>query len=262
VVELIQATDGDRAELERLIAERTDALAAARRELDALMFAVSHDLRAPLRSVDGFSQALLDDCAERLDEDGRGHLQRIRAGAQRMADMLDGLLGLARLAQAELRSEPVDLSVIAGAVREELEAAAPARATRVEIAASLPAAGDPQLLRTLLANLIGNAWKFTEREPLAVIEVGVDRTDREPRFFVGDNGVGFDMTHASKLFTPFQRLHSVAEFPGTGIGLAAAQRIVQRHGGRMWADAAVGAGAKFSFTLPAQGRPPCTTIRA
>jgi light-regulated signal transduction histidine kinase (bacteriophytochrome) len=242
--------------------DRAAAQAETRRELDALMYAISHDLRAPLRSIDGFSQALLEDCAEQLDEEGRRHLQRIRAGAERMAEMIDGLLELARIAQVELRSEPVDLSTIARAVVGELEAATPERAARVEIAAALPAHGDPRLLRVALTALIGNAWKFTAREPLALIEVGADGVDGEQRFFVGDNGVGFDMRHASKLFNPFGRLHSQAEFPGTGIGLVTAQRIVHRHGGRIWADAIVGARAKFSFTLPARGGSSCTAIPA
>jgi light-regulated signal transduction histidine kinase (bacteriophytochrome) len=243
-----------RDELERLLAERTAALEATRRELEAFTFAVSHDLRAPLRTMDGFSRVLLEDCADRLDDENRDHLRRIRAGAERMAGMLDGLLGLARLARVELRSEPVDLSAVALAVAEQLEAADPARAARFEIAPSVIATGDPRLLRTVLANLLDNAWKFTEREPLAVIEVGVRQIDGEDRVFVADNGVGFDMTHAERLFTPFQRLHPDREFRGAGIGLATARRIVHSHGGRMWAEGVAGEGATFSFTLPGLDR--------
>lgn len=239
----------DRSDLELLLAARDAALSEVREDFSAFTLAVSHDLRAPLRSMDGFSQALLDDYADRLDDEGRRHLQRIRAGAQRMTGMLDGLLGLARLAQVDVGSERVDLSEIAIALGEELEATAPARAARIEIAASLTATGNPRLLRTMLACLLDNAWKFTEGEPLAVIEVGVDTTGAEPRFFVADNGVGFDMSQAARLFTPFQRLHAAAEFPGLGIGLATAKRIVQRHGGRIWAESAPGRGTTFSFTL-------------
>jgi light-regulated signal transduction histidine kinase (bacteriophytochrome) len=222
-------------------------LAATTRELDALGYGISHDLRAPLRHVSGFSQALLEDCGDQLDATGRDYLRRIVAGADRMAAMLDGLLELARLGRAELRREPVDLGALAAEAADELAATAGERSVRVRIAPSLVATGDPRLLRVLVGHLIGNAWKFTAHEPAAQIAVGAGEGEG---FFVADNGVGFDMSQAERLFMPFQRLHPASQFPGTGIGLAAAQRIVHRHGGRIWADAATGEGATFTFTLP------------
>jgi light-regulated signal transduction histidine kinase (bacteriophytochrome) len=226
-------------ELEQRLAETT-------RELDALSYAISHDLRAPLRHVSGFSQALLEDCMHQLDATGQDYVHRIVAGADRLAAMLDALLELARLGRAELRPEPVDLGALAAAVANELTATAGHRSMRIEIAAPLVATGDPRLLRVLLGHLIGNAWKFTAHEPTAEIAVG----GREGEgFFVADNGVGFDMSQAERLFVPFQRLHPADRFPGTGIGLAVVQRIVHRHGGRVWAEAALGEGASFSFTL-------------
>jgi light-regulated signal transduction histidine kinase (bacteriophytochrome) len=227
------------AALEQRLAETT-------RELDALSYGISHDLRAPLRHVSGFSQALLEDCAHQLDATGQDYVLRIVAGADRMAAMLDGLLELARLGRAELRPEPVDLGALAAAAADELTATAGRRAVRVEIAAPLVATGDPRLLRALLGHLIGNAWKFTAHEPTAEIAVGASEGEG---FFVADNGVGFDMSQAERLFVPFQRLHPADRFPGTGIGLAVVQRIVHRHGGRVWAEAAEGEGATFSFTL-------------
>jgi light-regulated signal transduction histidine kinase (bacteriophytochrome) len=227
--------------------ELEQRLAAAERELDALSYGISHDLRAPLRHVSGFSRALLEDCVDELDATGQDYLHRIVAAADRMAAMLDGLLELARLARAELRREPVDLGALAADVADQLTATASERSVRVDIAAPLVANADPRLLRVLLGHLIGNAWKFTAHEPAAQIAVGASEGEG---FFVADNGVGFDMSQAERLFVPFQRLHPANEFPGTAIGLAAAQRIVHRHGGRIWADAAAGEGATFTFTLP------------
>jgi light-regulated signal transduction histidine kinase (bacteriophytochrome) len=226
-------------QLEQRLAETT-------RELDALSYGISHDLRAPLRHVSGFSRALLDDCAHQLDATGQDYVRRIVAGADRMAAMLDGLLELARLGRAELRPEPVDLGALAAVAANELSASAGGRSVRVEIAAPLVATGDPRLLRLLLGQLIGNAWKFSAHEPAAEIAVGASEGEG---FFVADNGVGFDMSQAERLFVPFQRLHPADRFPGTGIGLAVVQRIVHRHGGRVWAEAAEGEGATFSFTL-------------
>ena len=216
------------------------------RELDALSYGISHDLRAPLRHVSGFSRALQEDCADQLDATGLDYLRRIRASADRMAAMLDGLLELGGVGRAELRPEELDLGALAAAAADELTASAAGRSVRVDVAAGLAARGDPRLLRLLFAHLIGNAWKFTADEPVAVIEVGA----RDGEFFVADNGPGFDMSHADRLFMPFQRLHPADRFPGTGIGLAVVQRIVHRHGGRIRADAAVGEGAIFAFTLP------------
>jgi light-regulated signal transduction histidine kinase (bacteriophytochrome) len=227
--------------------ELEQRLAATERELDALSFGVSHDLRAPLRHVNGFSRALLEDCVDELDATGQDYLHRIVAAAERMAAMLDGLLELARLGRAELRREPVDIGELAAEAADELAASARERSVRVNIAVPLVAIGDPRLLRVLVGHLIGNAWKFTAYEPAAQIAVGA--ADGEG-FFVADNGVGFDMSQAERLFVPFQRLHPADQFPGTGIGLAAVQRIVHRHGGRIWADAAAGEGATFTFTLP------------
>ena len=227
--------------------ELEQRLAATTRELDALSYGISHDLRAPLRHVSGFSRALLEDCAHQLDATGQDYLHRIVAGADRMAAMLDGLLELARLGRAELRREPVDLGALAARAADELTASAGARSVRVDIAAPLVATGDARLLRVLAGHLIGNAWKFTAHEPTAEIAVGASGGEG---FYVADNGVGFDMSQAERLFVPFQRLHPADRFPGTGIGLATAQRIVHRHGGRIWADAAAGEGATFTFTLP------------
>jgi signal transduction histidine kinase len=227
--------------------ELEQRLAAAERELDALSYGISHDLRAPLRHVSGFSRALLEDCVDELDPTGQDYLHRIVAAADRMAAMLDGLLELGRLGRAELRREPVDLAALAADAADELTDTAGGRSVRVNIAAPLVATGDPRLLRVLLGHLIGNAWKFTAYEPTAEITVGAREGEG---FYVADNGVGFDMSQAERLFVPFQRLHPADRFPGTGIGLAAVQRIVHRHGGRIWADAAAGEGATFTFTLP------------
>ncbi|HWP34685.1 MAG TPA: ATP-binding protein, partial [Thermodesulfobacteriota bacterium] len=237
------------AELERRVAARTAQLELANRELEAFSYSVSHDLRAPLRSIDGFSQALLEDYEERLDADGREHLRRVRAASQRMAQLIDDLLGLARVARSELRREAVDLSALARDIVAELRGREPERPVVVEIADGLVTRGDPRLLRLALENLLGNAWKFTRGRTPARIAVGVEQGEGEPAYFVRDNGAGFDMAYAGKLFGPFQRLHAAAEFEGNGIGLATVQRIVHRHGGRVWATGAVGQGATFYFTL-------------
>ncbi len=238
------------AELERRVAERTSQLELANKELEAFSYSVSHDLRAPLRSIDGFSQALLEDYADRLDPQGQEYLRRARAASQRMAELIDDLLNLARVARADLRREPVDLSAMARAIAGELQRSQPERRAAFVIADGLVASGDPRLLRVALVNLLGNAWKFTGKQPEARIEFGRTHRDGEPAYFVRDDGAGFDMAYVGKLFGPFQRLHGAAEFEGTGIGLATVQRIVHRHGGRVWAEGAVGRGATFYFTLP------------
>ncbi|MDB4993891.1 MAG: arcB [Myxococcaceae bacterium] len=220
------------------------------RELEAFSYSVSHDLRAPLRSIDGFSQALLEDCHDQLDEQGRDHLRRVRAGVQHMGKLIDAMLSLSRVARAELRRDRVDLSRLASAVAADLRATDRSRDVDFVIAGGIEVLGDPDLLHALLENLFGNAWKFTSRRAHSRLELGiVDKDARPTVYFVRDNGAGFDMAHAYKLFTPFQRLHAADEFAGTGIGLATVQRIVDRHGGRIWAEGAVDVGATVHFTL-------------
>jgi signal transduction histidine kinase len=232
-------------ELER----RLDQLDAANRELDAFAYSVSHDLRAPLRSLDGFSAALLKGYEGVLDETGRRYLNFIRGSSQEMAQLIDDLLRLSLVTRSELRQEDVDLSDLAREVVDQLRASEPDRRARVEIEPGLRAIGDRALLRAALENLMGNAWKFTAKRGEAEISFGmVPGADRDT-FYVRDNGAGFDMRFANKLFGTFQRLHSKEEFPGTGIGLATVQRIVRRHGGDVWATGAVDAGATFSFSL-------------
>jgi signal transduction histidine kinase len=238
------------ADLERKVAERTAELEAANRELEAFSYSVSHDLRAPLRSIDGFSQAVLEDYAAALDDRGRDYLQRLRSASQRMGELIDDMLQLSRVTRAGMRRETVDLSALAGSVAAELRDADPGNRVEVVIQPGLRAEGDAKLLRIALVNLMSNAWKFTGRQPSARIELGAQINEEEHAFFVRDNGVGFDMAYVGKLFGAFQRLHSQDEFPGTGIGLATVQRIINRHGGRVWAEAAVSKGATFYFSLP------------
>lgn len=224
------------------------ALEESRRELESLIYTVAHDLRAPLRTIDGFARALSEDCAHELDEDGRRYLQHVLDAAQRMSGMLEGLLSLARIQRAEFHRVSLDLSKTARDVVERLRAAEPARAVEVVMPDAIAAEGDPNLLTNALEALLKNAWKYTRGRDPARIEVGVKSGN--PRvYFVRDNGAGFDMSHAGRLFVPFQRLHSEREFEGTGIGLAAAHRIIRRHGGRIWAEAVPNGGATFYFTL-------------
>jgi PAS domain S-box-containing protein len=227
-----------------------DAAEAANRELEAFSYSVAHDLRTPLRGMNGFAQVLLDTYRDKLDADGQDWLQEIILGASKMGSLIDGLLALARLTRGELRREPVDLSSVARAAAKQLARVEPHRVVETVVQESLCAEVDPPLARALVENLLGNAWKFTGKVSAPRIEFGATEKDGERTFFVRDNGAGFDMAFASKLFSPFQRLHSVEEFPGTGIGLATVQRIVHRHGGRIWAEAAVDGGASFYFTLP------------
>jgi signal transduction histidine kinase len=243
-------------EIERLNAaleQRAVELAAANRELEAFSYSVSHDLRSPLRSIDGFGQALVEDCAGVLPPVGVSHVGRIRAATQRMGRLIDDLLQLARVTRTELRHEPVNLSALAREIAAELGAGAPERKVTFEIEDGLAARGDPTLLRVLLDNLLGNAFKFTSRRSSARIQFGRTLRDDRPAFFVRDDGAGFDMAYAKQLFGAFQRLHGAAEFTGTGIGLATAQRIVRRHGGEIWAEGAVDQGATLTFSLPAEG---------
>ena len=235
--------------LERRVAERTAQLEATNKELEAFSYSVSHDLRAPLRSIDGFSQALLEDYGDRLDADGQDYLQRVRTATQRMSQLIDDLLSLARVTRSVLSYESVDLSTHARAIADELQRTQPDRQVKFLIAPDLIAQGDGRLLHVMLENLLGNAWKFTVKRACATIEFGTTPCDGQLAYFVRDNGAGFDMAYADKLFGAFQRLHAMSEFAGTGIGLATVQRIIRRHSGRAWAEGAVEQGATFYFTL-------------
>jgi PAS domain S-box-containing protein len=237
------------ANLERRVLERTAELAATNRELEAFSYSVSHDLRAPLRSISGFSQALLEDYSDRLDEDGQDMLRRVNTAGQRMAQLIDDLLNLSRVTRPEMRRESVDLSALARTIAADLQQGQPERQVEFVIQKPVVGTGDVRLLRVVLENLLGNAWKFTGKQDHAAIEFGVKQEAGESVYFLRDDGVGFDMAYADKLFGTFQRLHSLKEFEGTGVGLATVQRIIQRHGGRIWAEAAVGQGATFYFTL-------------
>jgi PAS domain S-box-containing protein len=238
------------AELEERVHERTAQLEAANRELEAFSYSIAHDLRAPLSSIDGFSNTLQQGLGEALDERSLHYLRRIRAGVRQMSELTDGLLSLASLSRADLRREKVDLAVLARSAAAACAERSPGREVELVIADTLPGDGDPRLLAHVLGNLVGNAWKFTSRKPRARIEVGGAR-DAEGQwvYYVRDDGAGFDMAYASKMFEAFRRMHSSAEFEGTGIGLAIAHRIVTRHGGRIWAESVPDRGATFYFTL-------------
>lgn len=236
--------------LERRVEDRTTQLEAANRELEAFAYSVSHDLRAPLRAINGFSRALLEDYRKSLDEQGQDYLQRIGRAAARMAELIEDLLKLSRTTRGELKTRPVDLSALAHAVAEELRRSDPRRRVDFAIEEDLSVAADKQLLRVVLENLFGNAWKFTGKRDEARIELGACRDRDPPVYFVRDNGAGFDPSLAEKLFNTFQRLHAEEEFPGTGIGLAIVQRIIHKHGGQVCAEGEVGKGATFYFTLP------------
>jgi light-regulated signal transduction histidine kinase (bacteriophytochrome) len=240
-------------QLNASLAQQKQALEAANRELESFSYSVSHDLRAPLRSIDGFSNAVLEDCADNLGADGKRYLGYVREAAQQMAQLIDDLLGLARVTRCELHRTGVDLSGIAWRVVQRLKAGDPSRDVEVIIAEGASTAGDARLLAVLLENLVGNAWKFTSKREKARIEFGARTENGRPVYFVRDDGAGFDMEHYAKLFGTFQRLHSSREFEGTGIGLATVQRVVNRHGGRIWAVGAVDGGATFFFTLAAPG---------
>jgi len=253
MLEQIQERDGAlraaHEELEQRVQERTAQLAAANKELEAFSYSVSHDLRAPLRSIDGFSLALLEDSAERLDEEGKDHLQRIRAATQRMGMLIDDLLNLSRVTRTEIHKETVNLSALVHAVAAGLQEAQPERKIDFRIENRLEANADARLVQVILENLLGNACKFTSKRTSPCIEFGQTRHNGSSAYFVRDNGAGFDAAYANRLFGAFQRLHGAAEFPGTGIGLATVQRIVRRHGGEIWAEGAVEKGATFYFTL-------------
>lgn len=249
--EIRRVREGERAlsVLTSQLRQRSEAAEAANRELEAFSYSVSHDLHAPLRSVDGFSQALLEDYGAQLDEQARSYLDRIRNATTRMARLIDDLLQLSRVSRGELAREHVDVSALAARVVADRRRQDPTRSVAVTIHPKMTASADPRLLRIVLENLIENAWKFTGRREHAAIQVGWERSKNETAFHVRDNGAGFDPAYADKLFGAFQRLHAVTDFPGTGIGLATVQRIIHRHGGRVWAEGSVDAGASFTFTI-------------
>ncbi len=240
-------------ELSKEMERRNTELIAVNKELESFSYSVSHDLRAPLRAIDGFSLALLEDCQDRLGREERAHLQRVRAAAARMGQLIDDMLQLARTARCEMVHQSVDLSSLAQEIASQLQKSEPKRQARFVIAPGLTVQGDRGLLRIVLENLLGNGWKFTSRQPDARVELGICRQNGQEVYFVQDDGAGFDMRYVDKLFGAFQRLHDVSEFPGTGVGLATVQRIIHRHGGRVWAEGAVGQGATFYFVLEATG---------
>jgi PAS domain S-box-containing protein len=225
-------------------------LTAANKELEAFAYSVSHDLRSPLRGIDGFSKALLDDYRDKLDDTGKDYINRIRAGTQRMGRLIDDLLKLSRLTRAGVKYQSLDLGEIARNIAAELRREEPDRRVDFEIAKGVTVHGDSALVTAALDNLLRNSWKFTSLREHARIEIGVAEQNGERVFFVRDDGAGFDMTYVDKLFGPFQRLHDTAEFPGTGIGLAIVHRVILRHGGRIWAKGEVNKGATFYFTMP------------
>ncbi|MGE3498643.1 MAG: ATP-binding protein, partial [Candidatus Binatia bacterium] len=247
-------------ELEARVEERTAALQVANRELESFSYRISHDLRAPLRAIAGFTEILLEDHGHQLDATGQGYLRRVQTAAERMGNLIEGLLRLSRISRCELRRRRTDLSAMARDIAAELHQTQPQRQVRFQIAEGLVADADPILLQSALQNLLGNAWKYTSGHPTATIEVGVSHHATPPdaaglpldtpAFFVRDDGAGFDMAYAHKLFEAFQRLHGQHEFEGIGIGLATVRSIIDRHGGRIWAEGAVERGVTFYFTLP------------
>jgi light-regulated signal transduction histidine kinase (bacteriophytochrome) len=238
------------AELESRVTLRTEELQLANHELEAFAYSVSHDLRAPLRAIDGFSQIVLEDNTDKLDTATLEHLERIRGSARRMAGLIDDLLQLSRLGRKELSTHDVDVTALVEDVVAELQANEPDRTVEVAVAADMTCKGDPELLRVVFVNLLGNAWKFTSHHETAHIAVASEASAGSRVFSVSDDGAGFDMAYADKLFGAFQRLHSPQDFDGSGIGLATVQRIVARHHGRTWAVGQVDGGATFSFSLP------------
>jgi len=238
-----------RDQLQALVQERTAALTAINRELEGFAYLVSHDLRAPLVTLDTLTRSLVDSEGQNVDEGTHAQLIRLRQASQQLEDLFEGMQTLFQLTRGDIRRQPVDVTKIALDAIEELRSAEPGREVDVSVAEGLQVDGDANLVRILVGNLISNAWKFTRNEPRAMISVGSETLGGETRIFVRDNGVGFDMIYAHKLFGAFQRLHSQSEFTGEGIGLAAAQRIVNRHGGRIWAEGVVGEGAAFFFAI-------------
>jgi PAS domain S-box-containing protein len=237
------------ADLEKRVSLRTAQLEAANKELEAFSYSVSHDLRAPLRSIDGFSLALLEDYIDEIPEEGKDYLDRIRAAAQRMAQLIDDMLNLSRISRSALERSTVDLSALVKEIADELQRGDPQRNVEFFITPALKTSADGRLMKIVLINLLGNAWKFTSQKDQALIEFSAREGEGGLIFFVRDNGNGFDMAYADKLFGAFQRLHAANEFPGTGIGLAIVQRIIHRHGGEVWAEGLKDGGATFYFTV-------------
>jgi PAS domain S-box-containing protein len=236
---------------EQALLKSVEQLAAANKELESFSYSLSHDLRAPLRTMKGFSDILEEDYSNDLDAKGRDFLDRIAAGADRMNEIIDDMLSMAKISRHELRVTEIDLSLIAASVFDNLRQAEPERNVKVVIAGRMKAKGDVRLINLALSNLLENAWKYSGKIPDAAIEFGVAEINGERVYFVRDNGVGFDMGQAHRLFIPFQRLHSESQFPGTGVGLAIVKKVIQRHGGRIWAESEIGKGACFRFSLPA-----------
>ncbi len=250
--EQLRASEQAARELAETRAELVRDLEHKNRELESFSYAVSHDLRAPLRRIEAFGRAVLETQGERLDAEGRRFLDHIQEASRQMSQLIDDVLHLSKVSRAELRQQEVDLSGLAQAILDRLREAEPDRTVDARVRPGVMVAGDGRLLRIALTNLLENAWKFTARRPVARIEFGMMTAAGEPAYFVRDNGAGFDMAYVGRLFGPFQRLHRASEFPGSGIGLATVQRIIHRMGGRVWAEGVVGQGATFSFTL---GRP-------
>lgn len=236
-------------QLNSRLAEHITELTAVNQELEAFSYSVSHDLRAPLRSIDGFSQALLEDYGDKLDELGKDYLARVRQASQHMASLIDDLLMLSRITRSEMNKEDVNLTAMARDLLAELQRAEPERRVLCRVEEGLTAQGDQRLLRIALSNLLSNAWKFTSKRAEAVIEMGERTQGNGTVYFITDNGAGFNVAYADKLFGVFQRLHRSDEFPGTGVGLAIVQRVIHRHGGKIWAEAETDKGASFFFTL-------------
>lgn len=235
--------------LEELVAERTTSLERVNKELEAFSYSISHDLRAPLRHINGFSQALLEECGDKLNDNGKDYLHRVRTASRRMGELIDDLLSLSRITREEMQRQPVNLSALANDIATQLKKDQPDRVVQFDIQEGQTVQGDARLLRIALENLLGNAWKYTSKKASARIEFGCTENDGEQVYYVRDDGVGFDMKYAHKLFGSFQRLHQDDEFPGSGIGLATVARIIHRHGGRVWAEAEVNKAATFYFTL-------------
>ncbi|MDA0734773.1 MAG: ATP-binding protein [Chloroflexi bacterium] len=249
---IVEARLAERQKAEKELSERAIALEAVNKELEAFSYSVSHDLRSPLRSIDGFSLALLEDYADKLDDEGKDYLIRVRNASQRMAQLIDDLLQLSRLTRKEMQRESVDLTSLAKAVASNLQRNQPDRDTKFVIEEGMTTNGDSKLLQVLLENLMGNAWKFTGKKSTATIELNSQGNNEKSVYYIKDDGAGFDMEYSEKLFGAFQRLHGANEFEGTGIGLATVQRIVTRHGGKIWAEGAINQGATFYFTLQPQ----------
>jgi two-component system, sensor histidine kinase and response regulator len=247
--ELLRTSEQEARELAETRAELVRDLEHKNRELESFSYAVSHDLRAPLRRIESFSRAVQDSQGERLDQDGRRYLDRVREASQQMSQLIDDVLYLARVTRAEMREQEVDLSGLVTLLVDRMREAEPGRQVELKVRPGLTVLGDGQLLRIAVENMLENAWKFTAKTDSPRIEFGLANVAGEPSYFVRDNGAGFDMAYVDRLFGPFQRLHLATEFPGTGIGLATVQRIIHRHGGQVWADGLPGQGATFHFTI-------------